>query len=117
MSDDHAQDWLDAEADHHNDLEQHHAQRDDFATRLAATGEGLAKAGKEIADMKAAMEDVARRMEALDRAAMAPDMVRRATLNKVWDTLIDAGNISGAQLVMKMIGEASAAEAWSKGGA
>lgn len=117
MDDAHADRWLDDMADEANDLDQHHAQRDDFADRLKSTGEGLAKAGKEIAELKAACADVARRMEALDRAAMAPDMVRRATLNKVWDTLIDAGNISGAQLVMKMIGEASAAEAWSKGGA
>lgn len=102
---DRAQDWLDAEADQQAELEDHHAQRDDFTKRLADTGQKLEAAGKEMAELKAAMADVDRRMEALDRQMMSPATVRRATLNKVWDALVDAGNISGAHLVMKMISD------------
>src|SRR5262245_7708970 len=101
MNDHPAQDWLDGEADQAAALDDHHAQRDDFATRLAATGEGLAKAGREMAELKQAMDDVDRRMAALDRQMMSPAMARRATLNQVWDKLMDAGNLSGAMLVMR----------------
>lgn len=102
---DRAQDWLDAEADQQAELEDHHAQRDDFTERLADTGRRLEAAGKEIAELKTAAADIARRMEALDMAAMTPATVRRATLNKVWDALIDNGHISAAHLVMKMISD------------
>lgn len=105
MQDHPADDWQAAEEQLAADYDDHHAQRDDFTKRLAATGEGLVKAGKEMAELKAACDDVARRMEALDRRMMSPATVRRATLNKVWDALVDAGNISGAHLVMKMISD------------
>lgn len=74
-----------------------------LSEKLADTGQRLDKAGQEIRDLKAKADDVARRLEALDAGVMEPATVRRATLNQVWDKLMDAGNLTGAQLVMRMI--------------
>jgi hypothetical protein len=76
-----------------------------LSERLADTGQRLDKAGQEIRDLKAKADDVARRLEALDAGVMEPATVRRATLNQVWDKLMDAGNLTGAQLVMRMLGQ------------
>lgn len=105
MRDHDADNWQAAEEQLASDMDDHHAQRDDFGKRLADTGRKLEAAGQEMAALKQAMADVDRRMEALDRQMMSPATVRRATLNKVWDALVDAGNISGAHLVMKMISD------------
>jgi hypothetical protein len=79
--------------------------RKQLSERLADTGRKLDKAGDEIRDLKAKADAVAARLEALDAQVMSPATVRRATLNQVWDKLMDAGNITGAQEVMKMIGK------------
>lgn len=79
--------------------------RANLAEHFADTGKRLAKAGEEIKELKAKADDVLARLEALDAANTKPEAVRRATLNQVWDKLIDAGNITGAQLVMRMIGQ------------
>jgi hypothetical protein len=79
--------------------------RKQLSERLADTGKRLDKAGEEIRELKAKADEVAARLEAMDRAHLEPAAVRRATLNQVWDKLMDAGNITGAQEVMKMIGK------------
>jgi hypothetical protein len=86
--------------------------RTSLTERLADTGKRLDKAGDEIRDLKAKADAVLARLEALDAQAMSPQVVRRATLNQVWDKLMDAGNITGAQEVMKMIGRLSEGD-WS----
>lgn len=86
--------------------------RTDLSRKLADTGERLAKAGDEIRDLKAKTDDVLARLEKLDQAHLEPNAVRRATLNQVWDKLMDQGNITGATLVMRMISNLSEGD-WS----
>lgn len=86
--------------------------RKDLSERLADTGRRLDQAGTEIRDLKAKADAVIERLEKLDRAHLEPAAVRRATLNQVWDKLMDAGNITGAQTVMRMIGQLNEGD-WS----
>lgn len=74
-----------------------------FATAPAPVAEGLEKAKREMAELKASLDNVAERMAALDARATAPDTVRRTTLYEVWEKLSDAGNIAGAFLVKDLI--------------
>lgn len=86
--------------------------REDLAQRLTESGANLAKAGADIADLRAKADATLRRLEALDAQIMDPETVRRATLNQVWDKLTDSGNIAGATIVMRMIGNMSEGD-WS----
>lgn len=79
------------------------ADRARLDTELARTGAGLAEAGREMAEMRAALDAVDERMRKLDAQLTSPATVRRATLNQVWDRLLDAGDLTGAAIVMKMI--------------
>ncbi|AKA61701.1 hypothetical protein SEA_YDN12_34 [Streptomyces phage YDN12] len=79
------------------------ADREGLDAALARTGAGLAEAGREMAEMRAALDAVDARMAKLDAQLTSPATVRRATLNQVWDRLIDAGDLTGAAIVMKMI--------------
>jgi hypothetical protein len=79
--------------------------RTSLTKKLADTGQRLDRAGDEIRELKAKADDIAARLERMDRAHLEPAAVRRATLNQVWDKLMDAGNITGAQLVMRMLGQ------------
>lgn len=81
--------------------------RKQLSERLTETGANLAKAGSDIADLKAKADATLKRLEALDAQIMDPATVRRATLNQVWDKLIDEGNIAGATIVMRMISNMS----------
>lgn len=83
-----------------------------LSEKLADTGKRLDRAGGEIRELKAQADAVLARLEALDAGVMDPATVRRATLNQVWDKLIDAGNIRGAEVVMRMIGNLSDGD-WS----
>lgn len=78
--------------------------RKQLSEQMADTGERLAKAGDEIRALREQADAVAARLDRLDAGVMDPITVRKATLNQVWDKLMDAGNITGAQLVMRMIG-------------
>ncbi len=79
------------------------ADRESLDVALARTGAGLAEAGREMAEMRAALDAVDERMRKLDAQLTSPATVRRATLNQVWDRLRDAGDLTGAAIVMKMI--------------
>ena len=79
------------------------ADRESLNEALARTGAGLAEAGREMAEMRAALDAVDARMAKLDGQLTDPATVRRATLNQVWDKLMDAGNLSGAALVRDML--------------
>jgi hypothetical protein len=78
--------------------------RPGLSRQLADTGERLVKAGDEIRALREKADAVQRRLDALDAGIMTPNQVRRATLMQVWDKLMDAGNTTGAQLVMRMHG-------------
>ncbi|QBZ73528.1 hypothetical protein SEA_MISCHIEF19_43 [Streptomyces phage Mischief19] len=93
------------ELDDYEAREQHLAaeQRREFTERMAETGRGLERAGAEIAELKAAADDVARRMEALDNLMQQNVSTRRLTLNQVWWRLTDAGHLEAANLVGRMI--------------
>jgi len=77
--------------------------RDDLAERLAENGRALAVAGEQMAGIRSKLDEVDARMAALDAQLTSPPVVRRATLNEVWDRLIDEGCMSGAAIVMGMI--------------
>lgn len=79
------------------------ADRTDLTEKLKSTGERLDKAAQDMRKLREQMDAVDRRMAALDAGAELPKNVRRATLNQVWDKLVDAGNMTGAAVVMKMI--------------
>uniref|UniRef100_A0AAU7GWV1 C2H2-type domain-containing protein n=1 Tax=Streptomyces phage Geonosis TaxID=3158856 RepID=A0AAU7GWV1_9CAUD len=79
------------------------ADRESLDVALARTGAGLAVAGREMAEMRAALDNVDERMRKLNAQLTSPATVRRATLNQVWDRLLDAGDLTGAAIVMKMI--------------
>lgn len=79
------------------------ADRESLDAAMARTGAGLAEAGREMAEMRAALDAVDERMRKLDAQLTSPATVRRATLNQVWDRLLDAGDLAGAAIVMKMI--------------
>lgn len=66
-------------------------------------GKGLDRAGKDMAEMRAALDAVDERMRKLDAELTKPSVVRRATLNQVWDRLLEAGHLAAAREVMKMI--------------
>lgn len=59
----------------------------------------------QVADLKAAFDQVDTRFRALDAAATLPDEVRRLTLDAVWHKLVEAENIEGARIVIGMMQE------------
>lgn len=77
--------------------------RTDLQAEWDRVGAGLDKAGQEMREMRAALDAVDERMRKLDAELTKPSVVRRATLNQVWDKLLDAGQLEAARVVMKMI--------------
>lgn len=77
--------------------------RADLHHKLADNSEKLAQAGQEMAALRATMDEVDARMARLDAQLTSPSVVRRATLNQVWDKLVDEGHMGAAATVMKMI--------------
>lgn len=63
----------------------------------------LSAAGEQMASMREALDSVDERMKVLDAQLVSPSVIRHATLNEVWDKLMEEGNISGAMIVMDMI--------------
>ncbi len=82
-----------------------HAQdRVNLNERLAESGARLGLVGLELAALRRQADKVVAQLEAMDSAAIHPEAVRRATLLQVVDKLLDAGNIGGSQMVMRMVG-------------
>lgn len=79
------------------------ADRMMLSDQWGRVGDKLGQAGREMAEMRAALDAVDERMRKLDAQLTSPATVRRATLNQVWDRLLDAGDLAGAAIVMKMI--------------
>lgn len=75
--------------------------------KLAAAGERMDRAQRELADLKTQAALIAHRLDTLDAIWSSPDVIRRTTLHEVWDKLMDAGSISGASVVMEMIRKGS----------
>lgn len=63
----------------------------------------LEAAGRQIEDLKTQADAVVARLDALDARATAPAVVRRDTLNDVWNHLIGINDLRGAGLVRGMI--------------
>lgn len=79
------------------------ADRAELTAEWTRVGDGLDKAGREMAELRASLDAVDAKMAKMDAALTSPATVRRATLNQVWDKLLDAGDLTGAAIVMKMI--------------
>jgi hypothetical protein len=79
------------------------ADRAELTNRLSIVDAGLTEAGREMAQVREALDAVDERMRKLGKQLTSPATVRRATLNQVWDRLLDAGDLAGAAIVMKMI--------------
>ncbi len=77
--------------------------RRDLAVRLANHGKALEGAGHEMAQLRYAFDDIDKRMIAMQAALTRPSVVRRATLNQVWDRLIDEGHVQAALVIAKML--------------
>jgi hypothetical protein len=86
--------------------------RRDLSEQLPGIGVKLTKVSSEIRALREKADLVAERLAALDAEVMSPSTVRRATLNQVWDRLVESGNITGAQLVQQMLSQLSEGD-WS----
>lgn len=84
--------------------------RTDLANRMRTTGRQLNRIGTELADIKSRAKEIVARLEALDQPS--PESIRRATLNQVWDRLLDANQLAAAALVMRMVGNMNEGD-WS----
>lgn len=71
--------------------------------RLSETGAGLAEAGRELHNLRETLDGVDAALMRIQNQLRSPSVVRRATLNQVWDRLSEAGHTNAAMLVMKMI--------------
>lgn len=77
--------------------------RHELAQLLRDNTGRLMKAGHDMAGIREALDAVDARMRKLDAQLTSPSTVRRATLNQVWDRLVEAGQLEAAIIVMKMI--------------
>jgi len=77
--------------------------RHELAQLLRDNTGRLMKAGHDMAGIREALDAVDARMRKLDAQLTSPSTVRRATLNQVWDRLLEAGQLEAATIVMKMI--------------
>lgn len=71
--------------------------------RLTEVNTGMAAAARDMAAIREALDETDHRMRELHARLLSPSTVRRATLNQVWDRLVDAGHLSAASIVMTMI--------------
>lgn len=67
-------------------------------------GDRLNAVGAEIREINGMFRDIDNRLERLNRTTVIdPSVLRRNTLNQVWDKLMDVGHASAAMVVMDMI--------------
>lgn len=79
------------------------SDRRDLELLLKQNADKLAEAGQAMKLMHQAMDSVDARMAALDAQLNSPAVVRRATLNEVWDLLMSKGHLGAAIDVMNLI--------------
>lgn len=77
--------------------------RKDLMAEWDRVGKRLEAAQADMRQMREQFDSVDRRLAALDRHLTSPATVRRATLNQVWDRLVDKGEMQAAAIVMDMI--------------
>jgi hypothetical protein len=77
--------------------------RKQLSDQWSAVGPGLDRAAGELAELRAQLDSVDQTMARMEARLTAPSVVRRATLNQVWDRLVDDGQMTAAAIVMKMI--------------
>lgn len=79
------------------------ADRELLSAQWAEVGPGLDRAAIEMSALRQQMNDVDASLSRMEARLTAPAVVRRATLNQVWDRLVDEGQLAAAQIVMNMI--------------
>jgi hypothetical protein len=77
--------------------------RAELALKLEENNYRLKSAGDDMQQLREQLDAIDNRMAKLDADLTRPSVVRRATLNQVWDRLIDQGHMAAASVVMKMI--------------
>ena len=77
--------------------------REVLTAQLTTMDAGLLAVGRDLQDLRHALDDVDEAVKALNAQLISPSVVRRATLNQVWDRLVDEGHMAAAAMVMKMI--------------
>jgi hypothetical protein len=77
--------------------------RAELALKLEENNHRLKSAGDDMQQLREQLDAIDNRMAKLDADLTRPSVVRRATLNQVWDRLIDQGHMAAASVVMKMI--------------
>lgn len=78
-------------------------EREQLSEQWADVGPGLDRAAIEMAALRQQMSDVDASLTRMEARLIAPAVVRRATLNQVWDRLVDDGEMAAARIVMDMI--------------
>lgn len=73
------------------------------AEQMAQLGERTRRAAGEFEHYTSMMAELLDESRELKAALNQPRTIERATLNKVWDRLVDAGNMSGAATVGQML--------------
>lgn len=73
------------------------------ATQMAELGNRTRQARGEFERFQSLLAEVKDEAESLRRQLDQPDTIRRATLNQVWDKLVDRNEIAAAQIVRDMI--------------
>ena len=79
------------------------ADRELLSQQWAEVGPGLDRAAIEMSALRQQMNDVDASLARMEARLTTPAVVRRATLNQVWDRLVDSGEMAAARIVMDMI--------------
>lgn len=79
------------------------ADRELLSAQWAEVGPGLDRAAIEMSALRQQMNDVDASLSRMEARLIAPAVVRRATLNQLWDRLVDSGEMTAARIVMDMI--------------
>jgi hypothetical protein len=77
--------------------------RVELSAQWAEVGPSLDRAAIEMSTLRQQMNDVDASLSRMEARLVAPAVVRRATLNQVWDRLVDSGEMAAARIVMDMI--------------
>lgn len=79
------------------------AYRDDLSSTVVDMHRGLNHAGNRFHELAEATRETVQAIEAMSRLIDRPRDIRRATLNQVWDKLVEQGHMAAAQVVRDMV--------------
>lgn len=69
----------------------------------SSTDDRLERAGQEILDLKLKAEAVVACLARFDSADVLPETAWRSALNRIWNELMDVGDITGARIVSRIL--------------